>query len=155
MSKIKYNINLNVKVLKDIFSYFDMNENNTIIRLVSKNQKVIENLNEYKENIIDITNDSVYLKNMNFAKLFYILSKSVVLNIYYYKLKNKNFKKINNDNVEVFIHTRMDKIHEIYFNEKYDFENTKLFLKKYRKFRIDYIIIALLILFGLLIRFGR
>ncbi len=152
---IKYNIDLNVKVLKDIFSYFNMNEKNTIIKLVTKNKKVLESINEYKDNIIEINDEAIYLKNMNFAKLFFFLSKNTVYNIFYFKVKSKDINKINTDNVEVYIHTRLDKIYEVYFNEKYNYDKAKEFLKKYHKIRIDIIIIILLIIIGLLIRFGR
>ena len=152
---IKYNIDLNVKVLKDIFSYFNMNEKNTIIKLVTKNKKVLESINEYKDNIIEINDEAIYLKNMNFAKLFFFLSKNTVYNIFYFKVKSKDINKINTDNVEVYIHTRLDKIYEVYFNEKYNYDKVKEFLKKYHKIRVDIIIIILLIIIGLLIRFGR
>lgn len=141
MNSIKYNIRLNVKTLKSIFEYFKMNEKNTIIRLVTNNKKIIE---EAKEYIFDIKDDNVYLKNLKFEKLYYYLSKNLVFNVYYYKGNQKEY--------EVCIHTRMDKIQRVEFNSKYDLNTTKEFLKKYRVINIEYIILILLIIVGIIIR---
>ena len=145
MNRVKYNIRLNVKTLKSIFEYFNMNEKNTIIKLVTKNESI---KNDIKEYIFDIKDNNIYLKNIKFEKLYYYLSKNLVFNIYYYK--NSNIKNI--ENYEVCVHTRMDKVYEIFFNDKYDLKETKEFLKKYRIIDIEYIVLFLLVLIGILIR---
>ena len=145
MNKIKYNIRLNVKTLKSIFEYFKMNEKNTIIKLVTNNKELTKELKDF---IILEEDNNLYLSNIKFEKLYYYLSKNVVFNIYYYK--NSNIKNI--ENYEVCVHTRMDKVYEIFFNDKYDLKETKEFLKKYRIIDIEYIVLFLLVLIGILIR---
>lgn len=144
MNKIKYNIRLNVKTLKSIFEYFNMNEKNTIIKLVTNNKNIIE---EAKEYIYDIKDNNVYLKNIKFEKLYYYLSKNLVFNVYYYKG--------NEEEYEALVYTRMDKVQLIEFNDKYDLDKTKEFLKKYRVINIEYIILFLLLLVGIIIRLVR
>ena len=144
MNKIKYNIRLNVKTLKSIFEYFNMNEKNTIIKLVTKNKKIIE---EAKEYVFDVNGDNIYLKNIKFEKLYYFMSKNLIFNIYYYKGKEEDY--------DVCVHTRMDKIHYVEFNDKFDINKTKEFLKKYRVINIEYIILALLLIIGIIIKIFR
>ena len=50
MNNIRYNIRLNINTLKTLFEYFKMDENNTIIELNTKREKVRENIQEYKDN---------------------------------------------------------------------------------------------------------
>ena len=144
MNKIKYNIRLNVKTLKSIFEYFNMNEKNTIIKLVTKNKKIIE---EAKEYIYDVNGDNIYLKNIKFKKLYNFISKNLIFNIYYYKGKEKDY--------DVCVHTRMDKIQYVEFNDKFDINKTKEFLKKYKVINIEYIILALLLIIGIIIKIFR
>ena len=141
MNKIHYGINLNVKTLKSIFSYFNMNEKNSTIKLITNNKDIIE---EAKDYIYDIKGNEVYLKNIKFEKLYYFLSKNLVFNIYYYKG--------NEEEYDVLIHTKMDKIYDIYFSNKYDLKKTREFLKQYRRINIEYIILFLLVLIGIIIR---
>ena len=82
---LKYNIRLNVKTLKHIFTYFDMNEKNSIVELVTSNKNVFENIGEYKDNVIKIDDKSIYLKNIKFEKLYFFFTKNLVFNVYYYK----------------------------------------------------------------------
>ena len=49
---VRYNIRLNVKTLKSIFEFFSMNKDNTIIELMTTNDKTREALKEYKNNIL-------------------------------------------------------------------------------------------------------
>ena len=144
MNKIKYNIRLNVKTLKSIFEYFKMNEKNTIIKLVTNNKDFISDAKEY---IFDIKDNNVYLKNIKFEKLYYFLSKNLVFNVYYYKGSEESY--------EVCVHTRMDKINSVEFNDKFDLKETKMFLKKYRVINIEFIILFLLLLIGIIIRLVR
>ena len=151
---LKYNINLDIKTLKYIFTYFDMNEKNTIIKLVSSNKNVFNNLSEFKDNIIKIDNKSIYLKNIKFEKLYYFFSKYIVFNVYYYKVKN--IDDIIDNKYEVSVYTRMDKIHEICFdNKKYDVSKVKNEFKKYRRINIEYIILFILLIIGIIIRLLR
>ena len=144
MNRIKYNIRLNVKTLKKIFEYFDMNEKNTIIRLFSNNKNLQEDVKEY---IFDIKDNSIFLKNLKFEKLYYYLSKNLVFNICYYKGKI--------DDYEVCVQTKMDRINRIEFNDKYDLNETKKFLKEYRVINIEYIVLAILLIIGIIIRILR
>ena len=144
MNKIKYNIRLNVKTLKSIFEYFNMNEKNTIIKLVTKNKKIIE---EAKEYIYDVNGDNIYLKNIKLKKLYYFMSKNLIFNIYYYKGKEKDY--------DVCVHTRMDEIQYVEFNDKFDINKTKEFLKKYKVINIEYIILALLLIINIIIKIFR
>ena len=141
MHKIKYNIRLNVKTLKSVFDYFKMNDKNSTIKLVTSNKRILEEASDY---IYDVKGNSIYLKNIKFEKLYYLLSKNVIFNIYYYKGKE--------DNYEVCVHTRMDRIQYIEFNDKYDYEMAKTFLKQYKIINIEYIVLALLLIIGLIIR---
>ena len=150
MNKIKYNIKLNVKTLKDIFNYFNMSSTNSIVKLVSNNKNLIEDVKEYTVRIKD---NNIYLKNIKFEKLYYFLSRNIVLNVYYYKAKS--IKEIENNNYEVCIHTRMDRVYNILFNDKYNILETRNFLKKYRSIHIEYIVLFLLLIVGLLIRLLR
>ena len=142
MKRVNYNIKLNVNNLKNIFRYFDMNEKNTIIKLDTKNESIRKEIKEY---ILKDEKDYLILHDIKFEKLYYYLSRNIVFNIYYYK-------NMKDDNYEVCIHTRMDKIHDISFNDKYDLDKTKEFFKKYRSINIEYIILFLIILIGILIR---
>ena len=144
MNKIKYNIRLNVKTLKSIFEYFDMNEKNTIIRLFTSNNELKEELKEY---ICDLKDNSIFLKNIKFEKLYYYLSKNIVFNICYYKGKI--------DNYEVCVQTKMDRVNNIEFNDKYDLNKTKKFLKQYRVINIEYIVLFILLIIGIIFRIVR
>ena len=141
MNKIKYNIRLNVKTLKSIFEYFKMNEKNSTVKLVTSNKRILE---EAKEYIYDVKGNNIYLKNIKFEKLYYFLSRNTIFNIYYYKGKE--------DNYEVCVHTRMDRIQFAIFNDKFDLDKTKEFLKQYRVINIEYIILALLLIIGIIVR---
>ena len=105
MNKIKYNIRLNVKTLKNIFEYFKMNEKNSTIKLVTTNKRILD---EAKDYVYDVKECNIYLKNIKFEKIYYFLSKNLIFNIYYYKG--------NEEKHDVCIHTRMDKINCIYFD---------------------------------------
>ena len=144
MNRVKYNIRLNVKTLKSIFEYFNMNEKNTIIKLVTKNESI---KNDIKEYIFDIKDNNIYLKNIKFEKLYYYLSKNLVFNIYYYKGNEKDY--------EVLVHTRMDSVNVVEYNDKYDHKKTKEFLKQYRTINIEYIIVFILLVIGVIIRLVR
>lgn len=162
---LKYNIRLSIKVLKELFNYFDMNESNTIIELVTRNEKVIKEIDEYKDNIICIKDNknykSIFLKNMNFSKLFYFLSKNTVYNIYYYKVGkkydiNKISHKLKDNNIEASIYTRIDTIYEICFNdEKFDLNKTKETFKVYKSINIEYIVLFIMLIIGLIILIKR
>lgn len=155
---LKYNIRLNVKTLKHIFTYFDMNEKNSIVELVTSNKNVFENIGEYKDNVIKIDDKSIYLKNIKFEKLYFFFTKNLVFNVYYYKTKNIDDvnKTLKDNKCEVSIHTRMDKIYEICFDKnKYDEIKTKNEFKKYRSINIEFIILFILLIIGIIIRFGR
>ena len=154
---VKYNIKLSIQTLKSFFSYFDMNEKNTIIKLATRNDKVMDTLSDYKDNIICDKDENgikcIYLKNLSFSKLYYYLSKVTIFNIYYYKVEKKYSVDTINEDYEVMVHVSLDKIKEISFNDnKYDYEITKKELKKYRSINIELIIILII---GLIIRFGR
>jgi len=141
MKNFKYNIKLNIKTLKSIFEYFKMNEKNTIVKLVTKNKNIIEDAKEY---IYNVKEDNIYLKNIKFEKLYYYLSKNLVFNIYYYKGTEENY--------DVCIHTRMDKIYKISISNKYDLNKTKEFLKQYKTIDIEYIVLFVLIIIGIIIK---
>ena len=147
MNTIKYNIRLNIKTLKTIFEYFNMDEKNTIIELNTKREKVRENIQEYKSNILSINDESIYLKNLAFGKLYYFLSKNFISHVIFYK--EKNIKNINDSEVKISI--RNDKIYSISFNDKYDYEKTKELLKRYRTIDIEYIVLFLLLIGGLIV----
>jgi hypothetical protein len=157
---IRYNIRLNVKTLKSIFEYFGMNKDNTIIELITTNEKTREALKEYKSNILKETKTSVYLKNMKFEQLYYFLNKYLVFNINYFKTKETDVKKLThkfkNNPSEVCVGLKMDAVHQICFDtNKYDYDKTKEFLKKYRTINIEYIILFILLIVGILIRLLR
>ncbi len=159
---IKYNIRLNVKTLKTIFSLFDMNEKNSIIELVTSNDNTVKNIDEYKSNVIKIVknekNTSIYLKNIKFEKIYYFLSKNLVFNVYYYKAKNIDnlSHTLKNNTCDVSIHTRMDKIYEIVFDKnKYDCDRIRKELKKFRTINIELIVLIILIIIGIILRFVR
>ena len=157
---IRYNIRLNVKTLKSIFGYFNMDKSNTIIELMTTNDKTREALKEYKNNILEETKTSVYLKNMKFEHLYYFLSKYLVFNINYYKTKETDVKKLTHklkDNPsEVSVSLKMDAVKEVCFDtDKYDCDKTKEFLKKYRTINIEYIILFLLLVVALIVKLLR
>ncbi len=149
MNNIKYNIRLNINTLKTLFDYFKMDENNTIIELNTKREKARENIQEYKDNILLINDESIYLKKLPFGKLYYFLSKNFISHVIFYK--EKNIKNI--DKSEVVIDIRNDKIHNVSFNDKYDYNKTKELLKKYRSIDIEYIVLFLLLLGGIIVFF--
>ncbi len=149
MNNIKYNIRLNINTLKTLFDYFKMDENNTIIELNTKREKARENIQEYKDNILLINDESIYLKKLPFGKLYYFLSKNFISHVIFYK--EKNIKNI--DKSEVVIDIRNDKIHNVSFNDKYDYSKTKKLLKKYRSIDIEYIVLFLLLLGGIIVFF--
>ncbi len=151
MNSIKYNIKLNIKVLKSIFDYFNMNENNTIIELHTNREKARENINEYKDKVILVTNESIYLKKLPFGKLYYFLSKNFIPHVIFYKANNIN--KINDCEVKIEINSF--KIGKISFSDKYNINKTKEFLKKYRTINIELIILILIVLGGLLVYFFK
>ena len=151
MNRVHYNIRLNIKTLKTIFEYFKMNEKNTIICLNTKSDKIRKNIEEYKNNIELVNDKSIYLKNMVFGKLFYFLSKNFVSHVVFYKEKNIN----ELDNSEVKIEVFNDKIKNVYFNSKYDFKDAQEFLKKYRTIDIEYIVLFLLLIGGIIVWFLR
>ena len=157
---VRYNIRLKVKTLKSIFEYFGMNKDNTIIELMTTNDKTREALKEYKNNILKETKTSVYLKNMKFEQLYYFLSKYLVFNINYYKTKETDVKKLTHklkDNPsEVSVSLKMDAVKEVCFDtDKYDYDKTKEFLKKYRTINIEYIILFLLLVVALIVKLLR
>ena len=151
MNSIKYNIRLNINTLKTLFNYFKMDENNTIIELNTKREKARENIQEYKDNILLINDESIFLKKLAFGKLYYFLSKNFISHVVSYK--EKNIKNINNS--EVIIDIRNDKIHSVSFSDKYDYKETKELLKKYRTIDIEYIILFLLLIGGIIVFFLR
>ena len=84
---------------------------------------------------------------MKFEKLYYYLSKNIVFNICYYKGKI--------DNYEVCVQTKMDRVNNIEFNDKYDLNKTKKFLKQYRVINIEYIVLFILLIIGIIFRIVR
>ena len=157
---VHYNIRLNIKTLKEIFNYFSMNKDNTIIELVTNNKSTREALYEYKNNILEMTKTSVYLKNFKFEQLYYFLSKHIVFNIIYYKTKEKDVNKLSHkfkeNESDVCVNLKMDAINQICFDtDKFDEEKTKAFLKKYRTINIEYIILFILLVIGLIVRAVR
>ena len=151
MNSVSYNIRLNINTLKTIFKYFDINEDNTIICLNTKSEKVRENINEYKDKIISITDESIYLKKLTFGKLYYFLSKNFVPHLYFYK--TKSLDKIEDSGV--IIEIKSAKIHKVSFNDKYNLKEVKELLKKYRSIDIEYIILFLLLIGGIVIHLFR
>lgn len=149
MNNIRYNIRLNINTLKTLFEYFKMDENNTIIELNTKREKVRENIQEYKDNILLVNDESIFLKKLPFGKLYYFLSKNFIAHVVFYK--EKNIKNI--DKSEVKIDIRNDKIHGVSFNDKYDYKETKALLKKYRTIDIEYIVLFLLLVGGIIVYF--
>ena len=147
MNSIHYNIKLNIKTLKTIFEYFNLNENNTIIELNTKREKVRENIQEYKNNILLINDKSIYLNKLKFGKLYYFLSKNFIANINFYK--TKSIDKL--DKSEVKIELRNDKIGKIYFSDKYNINKTKKLLKQYRSIDIEYIVLFILLIGGIIV----
>lgn len=147
MNKISYNIKLNINTLKTLFEYFNMDENNTIIELNTKRELARKNLQEHKKNIILTNTESVFLNKLAFGKLYYFLSKNFISHVIFYK--EKNIKNIKNS--EVIIDIRNDKIHNITFNDKYDYNKTKELLKKYRTIDIEYIVLFLLLIGGIIV----
>ena len=158
---IRYNIRLNVKTLKNIFGYFNMDKSNTIIELMTTNEKTREALNkDYKKNILKETKKSVYLKNMQFEQLYYFLSKYLVFNINYYKTKEIDVKKLTyklkENPSDVVVCLKMDAVNQICFDtDKFDYGKTKEFLKKYKTINIEYIILFMLLIVGLIIKLLR
>ena len=149
MNSIRYNIRLNIKTLKTIFEYFEMNENNTIIELNTPREKVREAIGEYKDNVVLINDKSIYLKNFTFGKLYYFLSKHFIAHVIYYKANSVD--KI--DNSEVIIDIKSDKISKISFTDKYDKNKTKELLKPYKTIDIEYVVLFLLLIGGLIVYF--
>ena len=149
MNSIKYNIRLNINTLKTLFEYFKMDEKNTIIELNTKRQKVRENINDYKDNVLLVNDESIYLNKLPFGKLYYFLSKNFISHVIFYK--EKNIKNIKNS--EVIIDIRSDKIYSVSFSDKYDYKETKELLKKYRTIDIEYIVLFLLLIGGIIVYF--
>ena len=147
MNSINYNIRLNIKTLKDIFEYFKMDEKNTIIELNTKREKVRDNLEEYKDKILLINDKSIYLSGLPFGKLFYFLSKNFIPHVIFYK--TKSIEKIKDSEVKIELDST--KIGKISFNEKYDINKTKDFLKKYKSINIEYIVLLLMLLGGIIV----
>ena len=147
MNSIRYNISLNIKTLKDIFEYFKMDDKNTIIELNTKREKVRENIEEFKDKVLLINDKSIYLKGLQFGKLYYFLSKNFVPHVIFYKAKNID----SLDNSEVRVELSGTKIKKISFNDKYNINKTKDFLKKYKSINIEYIVLLLLILGGIIV----
>jgi hypothetical protein len=128
-----------------------MNEKNTIICLDTKSKRVRENIKEYKDNIVICDDKKIYLKNMVFGKLYYFLSKNFVSHVLFYK--TNSIDKI--DKSEVKIELRRDKIYNVSFNSKYDYIKTKELLKKYKVIDIEYIVLFLLLIGGIIVYFLR
>ena len=142
-----------------------MDEKNTLFEIVTSNDKLVEELKsvsvvKIKENK---RSKSLYIKNVKFEKLVYFFSKHVAFNIYCYKrytnidkLSHKFSENIESSNSDVCIHIKMDTIDKISFNnEKYDSKKAKLFLKPYRSINIEYIVLFILLVIGILIRLLR
>ena len=144
-----------------------MDEKNTLFELVTRNDKLIDELSSIKNNIVKIKEvkktKHIYIKNMKFEKLVYFFSKHVAFNIYCYKkytnidkLSHKFSDNIESNNSEVCIHIKMDTVSNIAFNnEKYDSAKAKEFLRPYRTINIEYIVLFLLLVIGILIRVLR
>ena len=81
--------------------------------------------------------------------MYYFLSKNFIAHVVFYK--EKNIKNI--DKSEVKIDIRNDKIHSVSFNDKYDYKETKALLKKYRTIDIEYIVLFLLLVGGIIVYF--
>ena len=158
---LKYNIGINIRLLKQFLAYFDMNEKNTLIELVTY-KKVNKELENFNDKVVFKDKDRIIFKNMKFEQLTYIMSKNPVFNIYFYKV-SKNYKveqlnhKLINNNIDSSIHVKLDKIYEICFNkEKYDETKTKEYFKKYRKFiSPEYIVLLILLVIGIIITIIR
>ena len=87
--------------------------------------------------------------------MYYFFTKNIVFNVYYYKTKNVDHvgSNLKENKCEVSIYTRMDRIHEICFDSKvYDEAKIKDEFKKYRNINIEYIILFILLIIGIIIR---
>ena len=167
VTNIRYNIRLNIRTIQNIFKYFHMDEKNTLFELVTQNDKLIDELNSIKSNIVKVKENkkskSIYIKNIKFEKLVYFFSKHVAFNIYCYKkytnidmLSHKLSNNIESNNSEVCIHIKMDTISDIVFNnEKYDVMKARQFLRPYRTINVEYIVLFILLIIGILIRVLR
>jgi len=154
--------NLNINTLNKLLDYFDYSDKNTIIELITNNDKVIKNVSKYKDNIIDIVNHkshkSIFMSGIEYKKIIGFISENMIYYIYLYKTNNKNIKlynhklikNINHDDADVIVYLELTNISVYYNKDKYNSIELKNDLKVYSKTFRDYFIYILIFLIFLI-----